>query len=175
MSFWDEAARYAPIATGTAACVALGVAIISVHVQRNIARKRAAIDFFLKTEMDDKMLAAYAESREGFKLLREGAPIDSFIRTDHYPLVRKYLNIHELMAAGIDNGVLDEKTCFSFWGDQLIQDCDSARSLIDRIRQIPGHGTAHTYHSVRVLVRKWRGAVQRDRRALFDHVILPPA
>ncbi len=104
--------RPPPIATGTAACVALGVAVVSVLVQRNIARKRTAIDFFLKTEMDDKMLAAYAKSREGSKLLREGAPTDHFITTDHYPLVRKYLNIHELMAADIDNGVLDEKTCF---------------------------------------------------------------
>jgi hypothetical protein len=54
---WDDAAKYAPIVTATIACFAFVGAIISILMQRSVAQKRAAIDFFLKTEMDAEMLS----------------------------------------------------------------------------------------------------------------------
>ena len=61
----DDVARYAPIVTAAVAALALLVAWISIHVQRGVARRRAAIDFFLKTEMDEKMILAYRKFKNG--------------------------------------------------------------------------------------------------------------
>jgi len=47
-----EAAEYAPLVTASVAALAPLVAVVSILVQKGIARKRAAIDFFLKTEME---------------------------------------------------------------------------------------------------------------------------
>jgi hypothetical protein len=53
---WEEtfkmAASYAPLATAFVALCAAIIALIAMFIQRDVARRRAAIDFFLKTEMD---------------------------------------------------------------------------------------------------------------------------
>jgi hypothetical protein len=51
-------AKIAPARTAGVAFGAFLVACISLWVQKGIARKRAAIDFFFKTEMDKEMLLA---------------------------------------------------------------------------------------------------------------------
>ena len=76
---FEEAARYAPMVTAAVAVLAFGSAICGIGVQRSIARKRAAIDFFLKTEMDEKMWDAYHNSRKGFGALRAGVPMGEFL------------------------------------------------------------------------------------------------
>ena len=63
-----EAAEYAPLVTASVAALAPLVAVVSILVQKGIARKRAAIDFFLKTEMDNEVFNDYAKSRS-FSLL----------------------------------------------------------------------------------------------------------
>lgn len=50
--FIDRVLPYAPLITTDIAVAAVLIAMYSVLVQRSVARKRAAIDFFLKTEMD---------------------------------------------------------------------------------------------------------------------------
>jgi hypothetical protein len=47
---WKEAAEYAPLVTAGVAVLALLVAVVFIRAQKRIAKKRAAIDFFLKTE-----------------------------------------------------------------------------------------------------------------------------
>ncbi len=45
--------------------VGVGIAIWGIWSQRSIARKRAAIDVFIKTEMDEKMTEAYDKFHAG--------------------------------------------------------------------------------------------------------------
>jgi hypothetical protein len=47
-------------------------------VQKGIARKRAAIDFFLKTEMDNEVFNDYAKSRSVFVALKPGKPMEVY-------------------------------------------------------------------------------------------------
>ena len=82
------------------------VAVVSILVQKGIARKRAAIDFFLKTEMDNEVFNDYAKSRSVFVALKPGKPMEVFCSSDDYSLVSKYLNLHELMAVGNSQGRL---------------------------------------------------------------------
>src|SRR2546428_3230408 len=65
----ETAAKFAPIATALIALVASCIALCAIRAQRDIARRRAAIDFFLKTEMDDTVLKLYKR----FKPLLEWA------------------------------------------------------------------------------------------------------
>jgi hypothetical protein len=64
-SLWETVAKLAPIATALIA-LAASLALYSIGVQRDVARRRAAIDFFLKTETDDKLIDLY----ELFKSLK---------------------------------------------------------------------------------------------------------
>jgi len=101
-----EAAEYAPLVTASVAALAPLVAVVSMLIQKGIARKRAAIVFFLKTEMDNEVFNDYAKSRSVFVALKPGKPMEVFCSSDDYSLVSKYLNLHELMAVGNSQGRL---------------------------------------------------------------------
>jgi hypothetical protein len=66
----DEAARYAPLVTATVAVLAFVSAAYGIWSQRSIARKRAALDLFLKTELDKAMVDAYDKYMQGVKVLK---------------------------------------------------------------------------------------------------------
>jgi hypothetical protein len=51
-TFSQNAGKVAPVLTASIAVVAACIAVRSIEAQKLIARKRAAIDFFLKTETD---------------------------------------------------------------------------------------------------------------------------
>jgi hypothetical protein len=76
-------------ATVLIALCALTVAMVSIRSQREIARKRAATDFFLKTEMDPATLQAHKDYLAALDKLKmvttdHGEMQDSFANTDEY-------------------------------------------------------------------------------------------
>jgi hypothetical protein len=89
-----------------------GIAIWSIMSQRAIARRRAAFDVFLKTETDEKMLTAYDNFHTGIIEMKKATSVDDFCTSEamrpHYLWIRKYLNVHELIAVGIKEKVLDK-------------------------------------------------------------------
>jgi Domain of unknown function (DUF4760) len=108
MSYLDEAAKYAPIATATIATLALIVALVSILVQRGLAKRRAALDFFFKTEMDKSIVDAYNSYETAIEKFQEHKSVEKLYDDDaDYRSVRAYLNIHELVAVGIHTGVLN--------------------------------------------------------------------
>lgn len=56
----------------TASVAVLGgaIALVSIIVQRNLARRRAAVDFFLKLEMDEKMMQAFERFESAIEQLK---------------------------------------------------------------------------------------------------------
>jgi hypothetical protein len=48
-----------------------GRAVWSIVSQRSIARKRAPVDVFIKTEMDEKMIVAYDRFHTGLNEMRK--------------------------------------------------------------------------------------------------------
>lgn len=55
--------RITPIGTVIIALGALGIPTWSLLAQTGVSRRRAAIDFFLKTEMSEKLLIAYKNAQ----------------------------------------------------------------------------------------------------------------
>src|SRR5690349_21093001 len=67
--------------TALVAALALIVATTGVLVQWFVARKRAAIDFFLKTEADVHMIAAYDKFWAGIRQMRT-MEVNTFCTSD---------------------------------------------------------------------------------------------
>ena len=62
---------YAPFLTPVVGSIAAFIAVCASRAQQCIARKRASIDFFLKTDLDHNMLEAHANFVAALK--KEGA------------------------------------------------------------------------------------------------------
>jgi Domain of unknown function (DUF4760) len=158
----------APLITATIATIAGIVAIISIIVTKRTAKRRAAIDFFLKTDMDKGMADIYKSFRDSlatWEVRSPGLPIEAFIRgadgrlTDDYRNINTYLNIHELVAVGIKNGVFDHEVCFNFWSDALVRHTDRTRALIGH--EVSSEGGAAAYLELRTLSAKWKARITR--------------
>jgi Domain of unknown function (DUF4760) len=128
------------------AIVALGALIaagISIKSQREIARKRAATDFFLKTEMDHENLESHKKYTRALAKLASivesnGEIQNDFAESDEYWAIRDYLNLHELMAVGILKNVFDDHVCHDFWAGELLRAYHGAMPLIDYVQSLPG-------------------------------------
>jgi len=150
---WKEVAELAPIVTTSIAFCAFVTAAISIAVQKAIARRRAAIDFFLKTEMDAGLLSAYTTFNSALVILAEADSIDEFSKTKHYHEICDYLAVHELMALGVRKRVFDERTCYAFWSAVLSKACGKAGPVIEHVRGLPGY--EYTYAELIHLHRRW--------------------
>jgi hypothetical protein len=150
---------FAPLFTPLVATVAGIVAIISIIVTKSIARKRAAIDFFLKTDMDKGMVDAHAAFEEAVIALKQhledGKAIEEFCKGGKtYKDVRAYLNIHELVAVGIKNKVFDERVCYNYWSDALVRHTTETYELIEH--EASAEGDEASYFELRNLSIRWK-------------------
>jgi hypothetical protein len=149
----DEIASIAPIGTLVVALCALAVATWSLLAQKGLARRRAAIDFFLKTEMDEKLLVAYDKYRTAVDDLRSTTDLDAFCKSENYHHVRSYLNILELMAVGIENSTFDERICYVYLKGFILDAIADTAKLIDHIRA--KHNADLYFRSLRGLHYRW--------------------
>jgi hypothetical protein len=161
----DWLAQHAPIVTAFVASFALYVAWTSIGAQKETARKRAAIDFFLKTEMDSTMLGlhqAYKAGRDAFKEQgRTPSEFETQSKTS-YDAIRSYLNVHELMAVGVNRSVFDNDVCYEFWGDELLKAYRAVEPLITEIRQKPDG--LESYAQLVVLYKDWHTRAEEGRK-----------
>jgi uncharacterized protein DUF4760 len=154
----QDAALVAPLATAVIALAAALVALSSMFVQRDTARRRAAIDFFLKTEMDDDIVKSYdrfLELTSDIPALISNPniePNDPELRE-----LRKWLNICELIAVGVNLGAFSEKVSLDYWGDVLPDTFRESELFIKFLRRNPEFGTPHTYLELERLAERWRG------------------
>jgi hypothetical protein len=160
----DRILPYAPLIAATTAIIAGCIALAAIRTQKSIARKRGAIDFFLKTDMDKAMIDAHALFESAViafaeHLRDQNNTVETFCKTPEYKNVRAYLNIHELVAVGVKNKVFDETVCYNFWSDALIQHSREADRLIKHWSEKEG-GEA-SYLELRKLNVKWKKRTER--------------
>jgi len=87
----SAASELAPIVTAVIALLAALIAVVSILNQRSIARRRAAIDFFLKTQMDATGIELYNDFRRIAPGLAAIASMESFVATPEHSRVRSFL------------------------------------------------------------------------------------
>lgn len=162
-AFWEHVGKVAPAVTALVALIAATIALVSLQTQKSLARKRSAIDFFLKTEMDKAMLEAYESYRGGLKALRNADLSDlSGELGDHYRCVRTYLDVSELLAIGINMKAFDDDVCYGFWYSILKRATADAKVVIQHARK--EQGGDYTYEELLILVRRWDERDRTDRR-----------
>jgi Domain of unknown function (DUF4760) len=137
---------------------ALFAAVVSISSQREIARKRAAMDFFAKTEMDRDTLTSHKKFTDAVATLdthlKAGNPCSGFVSTPEYWHIRDYLNLHELMAVGVRNDVFDDQVCFNFWSRELGDAYRRTKPLIEYI-QTKEADEQDTYTELVILALRW--------------------
>ena len=143
-NFAKGAGQIAPAITALVALAAAAIALWSISAQRSIARKRAAIDFFLKTETDSYMLNAWGQFEKARDLAKDCTDIPAFKKTPHWQALRNYLNLHELMAVAVNKQVLDESVCFNFWRGELHRAYRDSRRVIEYIQSQPDEKQTYT-------------------------------
>jgi len=145
--------------TTVVAVCALVAAIVSIKTQKGIARKRAAIDFFLKTEMDADTKKSHDDFRKAIDPLRmivtdKGEMQNSFANTDHYWAIRNYLNLHELLAVGVLKEVFDEEVCYDFWSGELVLAYIDALPFIKYVQA--QKNSRNVYAELGKLAERWK-------------------
>jgi hypothetical protein len=151
---WEKMAHFAPIVTATMALLAFGGAVISISVQRRIAQKRAAIDFFLKTEMDEKMLKAYWDYRGAVVLLTAAPDIAVFAASPDCAPIRSYLNVHELLAVGVNRHIFHDAVSKAYWVGELERACKDCNRLLLHLKA--NSNEKITYVELLKLNQKWQ-------------------
>jgi hypothetical protein len=142
--------------------VAVAAGVVAL-INLRLSRKRAAIDFFLKTEADKELLQSWDNFWVAVKKL-ENAAIDEFCNPansefrEHYFAIRRYLNLHELLAVSIKTRMFDYWTCHNFWSLTLLRCVRAARPVIDHVRARPGREI--TYLELVGLFEEW-DAIQK--------------
>jgi hypothetical protein len=160
-SFWGTVPQWITAFIAAAAGV---IAIYSICSQRSIARKRAAVDVFIKTEMDQQMILAYDSFHTAVREMNKAKTIEEFCTIDafhsHYLAIRKYLNVHELIAVGIQKKVLDHDVCYAYWSDTLTNGYRDAKQVIDYVRNRPKN--KYTYDDLESLNATWRERMNKN-------------
>jgi hypothetical protein len=150
--------------TAGIAAGALIAAVISIGSQREIARKRAATDFFIKTEMDRDTLESHKRYTDAIAKMKmvvtaSGEMENSFAGSDEYWAIRDYLNLHELMAVGILKKVFDDRVCHDFWAGELHRAYEDAMPLINYVQSQPR--SKGTYSELIKVAKDWEDKRKR--------------
>jgi hypothetical protein len=163
-SNFEQFARIAPLGTALIALVAAVIAVISLRTQVNIARKRAAIDFFLKTEMDPALRLAYGKYTEGLEASKQCSSIDHFKQKapDKYQNIRTYLDINELICIGVNEKVFNQRVCYGFWYNILKFAATQGKEVIEHARS--QEGEEGTYDEILKVSNRWLGTARPWQR-----------
>jgi hypothetical protein len=156
--FLSKLVKYGTLITATVAIVGGGIALYSIYVTRVIARRRAAIDFFLKTEGDRSIVEIFQKFDESLEQvngdIEDGKTLKQVTATEEYRVVHACLNIHELLAISVENAVFDEKVAYNYWSGVLVGHCKQAEKLINFSREEPDDYSA--YIGMLRLNKKWK-------------------
>lgn len=164
IGFWEEVAKLAPIGTAAVALIALITTVIGVIVallnlrsQSKMARRRATIDFFFKTEMDDTIFKIYKDFRAELPNVTAivSRPVLTYTDADYLALI-KWLNICELLAMGVRSEAFSDPVAYQYWGYVIPDSYNRTRLFIQRVRRTPDlDGGPKSFWDLEKLAEEW--------------------
>ncbi len=147
--------------------------LIAINTQRDIARRRAAIDFFLKTEMDQTMIDLYSNFKRIAPSIMSHPSLPEFSKSDDYQKVRAFLNVCELIAVGINQDAFSERVSLAYWGEVLPKAYRDTEPLIKHVRETSEDGSPETYSDLEAICKKWTSKVEIGGRArIFQRLVI---
>jgi Domain of unknown function (DUF4760) len=106
-----------------------------------------------KTEIDRTTIDLYNKFRTHAPTVTS-MPTAPTARRD-YDDIRSFFNICELIPVGIKKRAFSKSVSYAYWGDIIPNSYQTAKQLIDCIRNTPGQGSAATYVDLEKLAQKW--------------------
>ena len=156
-AWWDAVDHH--VATVAVVASAVGALWIVIASHR-ISRRRATLDIILQTESDKDLIRA----RKIFTRILEGNEKPEFWgmkenrKSDEAHAIRTVLNIHELMAVSIQEGVIDERVWRRWYNRGYISDYNEMVGYIKQVRAWKNNPAL--YKEFELLAQRW----ERDQR-----------
>jgi len=103
-----------------------------------------------------------------YNKFKANAPLIAFVpgpvdlTKSDYEDIRAFLNICELIAVGVNKGAFSKSVSEAYWGDVIPNAYQTAKQLINSIRNTPGEGSRYTYVNLEKLAKRW---AKRTRKA----------
>lgn len=112
------------------------VAVVSIHAQRAIARKKQTADLLFASRSDDKLQSGYRYIGEYSTANTKNivALADADAQSEHADDVRYVLNHFETVSVGIDAGIYDESMLKRCWCGIVLQTYERTQPLIAALR-----------------------------------------
>lgn len=153
---WGWIKANGPALSPAVVAVSVSIAYFSLLTQRDLARKRAAIDFFLKTEIDQHSLLLWDAFRSALQALADASSYEEFQNQNHKEngQIERYLNIFELVACGVKGKILDEGICKSYWRTIILDTYDKTDKML---RYIQSKANAEeNFQQFKWLAQRWQ-------------------
>ena len=157
VTFWQT---YGPIITGGAVVVSACLGIAVLLANRAIARRRATLDIILHIESDGDLI----EARNRFTEIKKSDVRSSTYgkqdkrASDESEAIRTILNINELVAVSIQEGVIDERVFRRWFNSAFIDDYKSMTGYIEETRKWKN---GHIFKELETLANRWE-ATNKD-------------
>lgn len=156
------------LAALVSAVTAFLVSSRTIRANRDMARKRATLDMIERSESNAFYLSIYAAFRDVI------TSADGFaeITTSQLPAIMEqrrkviaFLNHYELVAIGIEQGILDEELYRMFLRGTLVRHWDSAEAFVNHLRaDTPDSNAPVAFEKFEALARSWETGVERKKR-----------
>lgn len=157
-----------PLVIAVSAVVAAFISVSSIRANKEIARKRATLDLIERSESTEyyqDLYRSFTEVRKDPRGLEQLVDVTNPEMVRQRQKVINYFNHYELMAIGIEQGVLDEGVYKSFMRSTLVRDWFEASAFIAHLRTpTPDSGAevsaARAFSKFEALAVKWSPEVQ---------------
>jgi hypothetical protein len=146
------------IQAGAIAASGIGV-IITVLVNRAVARRRATIDLMLMEETNTGMM----ETRQKFINLREKGNLVQFaakeyLASDETVIIRNILNRYELIAIGCCKHTIDRNIYWDWYRTTLVNDWIALKAFVHEYQR---QQNPKLFCKFEALARQWATADER--------------
>lgn len=127
-----------------------------IRSARQNGRKRNTMDLILHQESDKELV----EARAKFNALKAGAiklktyGEDANKNTEEAQTLRKILNLHELTAVAIQEGVIDECVYRRWFNSTFIKDFEAAEAYIATARKT--YDNPEAFKELETMAKRWR-------------------
>jgi Domain of unknown function (DUF4760) len=131
VQWWaEEIAKLAPVGTLLTALVAATIALRSLRAQKDIARKRAALDLLMKLATENSLIELRKKAVTALDAYHNKDSMEVFEKTDDNDVLRAFLELLELLAVGINTKVIDEVVCFDCLSDMLVGAVEATKGFL---------------------------------------------
>ena len=115
--------------------------------------------------MDKAVIDAYHDYEDALERFSRHGDVKKLYEDEvEFRKVTAFLNVQELIAVGIKSQLLDDRLCYDFWSDELIDAYQHGKALIEYMRE--KDGSPFSYKDLEAIYHDWKRRDDKDRKRL---------